>query len=82
MRDYHAADHDHQTAYLRDLQQYVETAERRDTMFRPPDFEMIPDEVAIIRQRLLRRNKVCAFVIGFALPIAIGFFAALIILPL
>ena len=75
MKDYHAADHE---PYVRDLQRHVGTAERGNVMYRPPDFALFPTYTEIRR----RRDKVCAFVIGVALPIAIGFFAALIFLPL
>lgn len=63
---------------LTPLRILVERVERSCTVYHGPNFTMAPSWLEARR----RRNKVCAFAIGFGLPIAVGFFGALIFLPL
>ena len=73
MKDYHAADHD----YIRDIRRHSETAERRDTLYRPPDFKMSPTYTDIRR----RRQIVTAFGASVGIGIMLGVIAAVLFLP-
>ena len=77
MKDSHAADHDSQAAYLRDLRQTVETAERCNVMYRPPDFTMFPTYADLQR----RRKTVTAFGLGLGVGTMLGVIAAVLLLP-
>jgi hypothetical protein len=67
---------------LTPLFRLVDLAERRCTVYRPPNFRVIPDEATIVRRRLRRRATVTSYGIGLGLGVMLGVTVAQIIIAL